>query len=77
MGVHPAVHLRYDLLSPTTKRRAHTSWRVPIGPVCFVSSAESDPEELFLLGLELLVAEDALIAELGELLQLSHVLRLG
>src|SRR5215213_3563964 len=36
-----------------------------------------DPEDLLLLGLELLVAEDALIAQLGEPLQLAHVLGLG
>src|SRR5215218_5350530 len=39
--------------------------------------ARSDPEDLLLLGLELLVAENALLAQLGEPLQLTHVLRFG
>src|SRR5215207_10273120 len=34
----------------------------------------SDTEELLLLGLEVLVGDDALIPELGEPLQLAHVL---
>jgi hypothetical protein len=37
----------------------------------------SNPKELLLLGLELLLAQDALVAELGETLQFTHVLRLG
>src|SRR5215216_489051 len=37
----------------------------------------SDSEDLLLLGLELLVAEDALLPQLGEPLQLAHVLRFG
>src|SRR5215210_5877034 len=37
----------------------------------------SDPEDLLLLGLELLVAEDAALSQLGESFQLAHVLRFG
>src|SRR5215218_4321659 len=37
----------------------------------------SYPEKLLLLGLELLLAYDPLVAKLGEPLQLGHVIRLG
>jgi hypothetical protein len=37
----------------------------------------SDPEELLLLGLEFLLAQDALVTKLGEALQLAHVPGLG
>src|SRR5215203_4334213 len=37
----------------------------------------SDTEELLLLGFEILVGDDALISELGEPLQLAHVLGFG
>src|SRR5918999_5107547 len=37
----------------------------------------SDSENLLLLGLELLVAEDALVPQLGGTLQLAHVFGLG
>src|SRR5215211_5784893 len=37
----------------------------------------SDPEDLLLLSLELLLAENALVTKLGEPLQLGHILRLG
>src|SRR5215203_2955071 len=37
----------------------------------------SDSQDLLLLGLELLVADDALIPKLGEPFQLTHVLGLG
>src|SRR5829696_8532894 len=37
----------------------------------------SDPEDLLLLSLELLLADYALVTKLGEPLQLGHVLRLG
>src|SRR5215216_6452194 len=37
----------------------------------------SDTEELLLLGFEILVGDDALIPELGEPLQLAHVLGFG
>src|ERR687897_2996399 len=36
-----------------------------------------DSEDLLLLGLEVLVADDALIPKLGESFELTHVLRLG
>src|SRR5215204_961181 len=37
----------------------------------------SDTQELLLLGFEILVGDDALISELGEPLQLAHVLGFG
>src|SRR5829696_4609752 len=51
--------------------------RVSIGTTLIAHYPVSDPKDLLLLGLELLVAEDALIAQLGETLQLAHVLGLG
>src|SRR5215207_10868259 len=51
--------------------------RVSIGTTLIAHYPVSDPEDLLLLGLELLVAENALIAQLGEPLQLTHVLGLG
>src|SRR5215207_7324397 len=47
-----------------------------LAPLAACSSV-LDPEDLLLLGLELLVAEDALLPQLGEPLKLAHVLRFG
>src|SRR5215210_295060 len=63
--------------SQVNPRSTNTTRLIDQGYSCRRRTRRSDPEDLLLLGLELLVAEDALIPKLGEPLQLTHVLGFG